>query len=57
MTCRWMPQILTEAQKQDLVDYCLAMLEKFDGARSKCVDNIITVDENWFYYYDPETKR
>ncbi|CAF4548082.1 unnamed protein product [Rotaria socialis] len=35
ITCRWVPHFLTEAQKQDRVDYCQAMLEKFDGGRSK----------------------
>jgi histone-lysine N-methyltransferase SETMAR len=33
------------------------MLEKFDRSRSKHVYDIITGDESWFYYYDPETKR
>ena len=37
---------LTETQKQDRVDYCLAMLKKFDGGRSKRVDDIITGDES-----------
>jgi len=27
VTCRWVPHFLTEAQKQDRVDYCHAMLE------------------------------
>ncbi len=57
VTCRWVPHFLTEAQKQDRVDYCLKMLEKFDGDRSKRVYDIVTGDESWFYYYDPETKR
>ena len=55
--CRWVSHFLTETQKQDRVDYCLAMLKKFDGCRSKCMYDIITGDESWFYYYDPETKR
>ena len=47
MTCRWVSHFfLTEAQKQDRVDYCLAMLKKFDGSRSKRVDDIITDDES-----------
>ena len=54
MTCRWTPHFLTEAPEQDRVDYCLAMLKKLDGGRSK---RVITGDESWFYYYDPETKR
>ncbi|CAF3108963.1 unnamed protein product, partial [Rotaria sp. Silwood2] len=57
VTCRWVPHSLSEAQKQDRVDYCLQMLKKFDGGKSKRVYDIITSDESWFYYYDPETKR
>lgn len=57
ITCRWVPHFLTEGQKQDRVDYCQKMLEKFDGGRSKRVYDVITGDESWFYYYDPETKR
>jgi len=57
ITCRWVPHFLTEAQKQDRVDYCLEMLKKFDGGRSKGVYDIITGDESCFYYYDPELKR
>ena len=57
MTCRRVPHFLTEAQKQDRVDYCLAMFNKFDGGKSKRVYDIITGDESWFCYYDPKTKR
>ena len=46
MTCRWMSQFLTEAVKEDCVDFCLAMLKKFDGGRSKRVDDIITDDKS-----------
>jgi hypothetical protein len=34
ITCRSVPYFLTEAQKQEHVEYCLKMLEKFDGSRS-----------------------
>ena len=50
ITCRWVPRFLTEAQKQDRVDYCLAMLKKFDGGRLKRVYDIITGNESCFYY-------
>ena len=51
--------VLIEAQKQERVDYCLAMLKKVngEGGRSKRVYDIITGDESCFYYYDAETKR
>ena len=57
ITCRWVPHFLTEAQKQDHVDYYLPMLKKFDGGRSKRLYDIITGDESCFYYYDSEMKR
>ena len=47
ITCRWVPHLLTETQKQDRVDYCLAMLKKFHSGRSQ---RVITGDESWFYY-------
>jgi hypothetical protein len=57
ITYRSVPYFLTEAQKQEHVDYCLKMLEKFDGGRSKRVLDIVTGDESQLYYYDPEMKR
>ena len=49
-----MPQFLIEAEKQDCVDYCLAILTKFDEGRTNRVDDMITGDENC---YDLEMKR
>ena len=46
VTCRWVPHFLTEAQKQDCVDSCLEMLEKYDGATSKREYDFITGDES-----------
>ena len=46
MICRWMSQFLTDAKKQDRVDSCLVILKKFDGGRSKRVDDIITGDKS-----------
>jgi hypothetical protein len=57
ITYRLGPYFLTEAQKQEHVDYCLKMLEKFDDGRSRRVLDIVTGDESQFYYYDPEMKR
>ena len=56
ITYRSVPYFLTEAQKQDHVEYCLKMLEKFDDSRSRRVLDIVTGDESRFYYYDPEMK-
>ncbi|GBP58328.1 hypothetical protein EVAR_11608_1 [Eumeta japonica] len=32
-------------------------MQRFSGGDSKAVYDLVTVDENWIYCYDPETKR
>ena len=54
---RWVPNNLSEEQKQDRVDWCTHMLRKFDGGRSPRVWDIVTGHETWVYQYDPETKQ
>lgn len=57
LASRWIPHLLSESQKQDRVDWCKFMLQKFDGGASKQVAYIVTGDESWVYSYDPETKQ
>ena len=54
---RWVPQNLSEEQKQGRVDWCTHMPRKFDGGRSPFVWDIVTGDVTWVYQYDPETKQ
>ena len=48
---------MTTAQKNVRVDWCKAMLGKYDGSASKDVYKIITGDESWICAYEPETKQ
>ncbi|CAF3860722.1 unnamed protein product [Rotaria magnacalcarata] len=57
VTYRWVPHSLSAAQEHDRVDYCLQILEKFDGGKLKRVYDIITGGERWFYDYDSKTKH
>lgn len=57
LCARWIPHLLTDAQKQNRVDWCKAMIAKYDSGASKAVYNIVTGDESWIYEYDPETKN
>ena len=41
---------------QARVEFANFMLARFDAGASKLVDNILTSDETWVYFYDPETK-
>lgn len=54
---RWIPHFLKPEEKEVRVDWCLAMLKKYENADSKRLSEIVTGDETWIYQYDPETKR
>lgn len=56
LCARWIPHLLTEAQKKARVDWCREMLKKFVGGASKNVYKIVTGDESWIYAYEPERK-
>lgn len=57
MACRWVPRTLTPQMKRDRVASCRELLalelEKGPGF----FDQIVTGDESWFHYYEPESKR
>lgn len=57
LSARWVPHHLSPEQMQARVEFAQLMLAKFDAGRSKSVDNILTGDETWVYFYDPETKQ
>jgi histone-lysine N-methyltransferase SETMAR len=57
VSARWVPHHLNPNQMRARVEFSSFMLEKFDAGASKLVDNIITGDETWVYFYDPETKE
>ena len=57
LSARWVPHRLSPEQMQARVKFAQLMLAKFDGGRSKLVNNILTGDETWVYFYDPETKE
>ena len=54
---RWVPHILAVDQKQLRLQFCRHSLKRFEEARSRCVFDIITGDESYFYHYDPELKQ
>ncbi|CAF3518065.1 unnamed protein product, partial [Rotaria sp. Silwood2] len=54
---RWVPHKLTDDQKQLLIQFCHHSLKRFEEGQSRCVFDIITGDESWFYHYDPELKE
>lgn len=53
---RWVPKLLTPSQKQDRVDICNDNLELLNE-NWNLLSTLITGDETWVHYYDPETKQ
>lgn len=57
VTARWVPKALTPNMKQDRVEACreLLTLEARIGPEFKT--RLVTGDESWFRFYEPETRR
>lgn len=54
---RWVPRVLTDEDRMKRVAASQAFLRKWRSAKERFLDRIITTDETWLYYYDPETKQ
>jgi histone-lysine N-methyltransferase SETMAR len=57
LCARWVPHQLKPDHMKARVDFCEFMLQKFASGASEAVGNILTGDETWIYFYDPETKN
>ncbi|XP_065070975.1 uncharacterized protein LOC135695728 [Rhopilema esculentum] len=54
---RWVPHCLSDEQKEQRVNWCQFMLQKFNEGKSKRVYDIVTGNESWINQFDPEIKR
>ncbi|XP_031632453.1 histone-lysine N-methyltransferase SETMAR-like [Contarinia nasturtii] len=55
MVCsRWIPRTLNKSQKEERV--AAAHLELLEWNEGDTFDRIVTGDETWIYFYDPELK-
>ena len=54
---RWIPHMLTEENKRQRVAFSREQLRKFDQQDKRRLDEIITGDETWIYFYEPERKQ
>ena len=52
-----MPHTLADDQKQVRVQFCRHSLQRFEEDWCRRVCDMITGDESYFYYYDPELKE
>jgi hypothetical protein len=54
---RWVPRILTAEHLTNRVELSKQFIKKVNRGGIRFLDRIITTDESWFHYYDPETKQ
>ena len=54
---RWVPQPLTPKQMGVRVEICSAFLERIRAEGSNFTDRIVTCDETWVHFYEPQSKQ
>ena len=55
VSARWVPKLLSEDQKRDRVKIGKGLVSMYK-ADKEFLDRIITGDDSWFHYYEPESK-
>ena len=54
---RWVPRCLATNMKRDRVDSCRELLQIKMQSQGNFLQRVVTGDESWFHYYEPESKR
>ncbi|KAJ4440369.1 hypothetical protein ANN_08509 [Periplaneta americana] len=57
VSARWVPKHLTAELKERHVDVCETLLWRYEAEGDGFLKHIITGDEYWVHYFQPETKR
>ena len=52
---RWVPRLLKNAEKERRVQDSLSFLRQYERHGDAFLDRIITTDETWLWFYDPES--
>ena len=55
LTARWVPKSLSDEQMATRASVCSALLERF-RSKDDFLLRLVTVDETWVHYYEPENK-
>jgi len=54
---RWIPHLLTEDQKRQRVRIAPQLLDIYKNADQNRMNEIVTGDETWVYFYEPDSKE
>ena len=55
LTARWVPESLSDEQMATRASVCNALLKRF-RSKDGFLLRLVTVDETWVHYYEPENK-
>ena len=55
LTARWVPKSLSDEQMATRASVCSALLKRFKS-KDDFLLRLVTVDETWVHYYEPENK-
>ena len=55
LTARWVPKSLINEHMASTASVCSALLKRF-RSKDDCLLPLVTVDETWVHYYEPENK-
>lgn len=56
VSARWVPKLLSDEERETRVRCSSAFLERYEAEGDAFLDRIVTTDETWLHYFDPETK-
>ena len=56
LTARWVPKSLSDEQMVTSASVCSALLKRFRSKEDDFLSRLVTVDETWVHYYEPENK-
>ena len=56
LTAHWVPKSLSDKQMATRASVCSALLKRFSSKEDDFLSRLVTVDETWVHYYEPENK-
>ena len=56
LTARWVQKSLSDEQMATRESVCSALLKRFRSKEDDFLSRLVTVDETWVHYYEPENK-
>jgi hypothetical protein len=53
----WVRRMLTGDHKEQRLQSCADLLERYESLVDDFLDNIVTGDETWVHHYEPESQQ